>query len=264
MTANPACCTPDTSLQDVARMMEQNDCGLIPVVESHSGMMPIGTITDRDIAIRAVAANQNPMNMKALDIMTSDVATVMPEMSIEECFDVMEDREIRRVVVVDSQGKCCGIVAQADVVQSDANPMRTNRVIRDISASAPSNNPGFMGMSGSSYRSMMSTSTLLPLLVGMGSGAALMYLLSNRENTRRGYAGNIDAYSPDRLDAANTENFGKYADAEEEVQKRQQDLEGRVQTVRSDLNSSDWAEDSQDRLGDSTMNNRGRSAGHNG
>jgi CBS domain-containing protein len=269
MTANPACCTPDTTLREVAQMMEQNDCGLIPVVESHSGMRPIGTITDRDITIRAVAASQNPINMKASDIMTSDVATVMPEMSLEECFNVMEDREIRRVLVVDSQGKCCGIVAQADVVQSDANPNRTNKVIREISESAPSHNQRFAGMSGwnsrSNYVPAMSTSSVLPLLIGLGSGVALMYMLNNRRDRDRVYIGDSGNYSMDRMDATNSENFGKYVDAEQEVQKRQHHLEDRVQSLRADLDSpaSDRA-DEQERTSDTAINNKGRSAGQNG
>src|SRR5215203_5150648 len=173
MTQNPACCTPDSTLQEVAQMMRDNDCGCIPVVDSYLGMKPVGTITDRDITIRTIAGNNNPINMKASDIMTTDIATVKPQMSVEECFDVMEDREIRRVIVVDEQGKCCGIVAQADVIQSNANPYRTNKVIREISESAPSRNQR-ISMGGQNYeshssqQSFMSSSTLLPLLIGLG------------------------------------------------------------------------------------------------
>jgi CBS domain-containing protein len=250
MTQNPACCTPDSTLQDVARMMEQNDCGCIPVVNSLIGMKPVGTITDRDITIRTVAANHNPIDMKASDIMTTDIATVKPGMSIEECFDVMEDREIRRVLVVDEQGKCCGIVAQADVVQSSTNPVRTNRVIREISESAPSRNQRMPTgrridtrnyESHSSRQSLMSGSTLLPLLIGLGSGVALTYLLNNQRNTnRRQRVGNlnINAYDHEnRQDLTNQENFGKYVDAEQEIEQRQHHLEDRVQALRTEPNS---------------------------
>jgi len=264
MTQNPACCTPDSTLQDVARMMEQNDCGCIPVVDSLTSMKPVGTITDRDITIRTVAASQNPINMKASDIMTTDIATVKPQMSIEECFDVMEDREIRRVLVTDEMGKCCGIVAQADIVQSTANPIRTNKVIREISESAPS--PGQSGRayrSASDYGSFMSSSTLLPLLIGLGSGVALTYLMTQRNETRRRDFGSLDMYSHEgRMDTTNQENFGKYADAEQEVEKRQQELEERVQTLRTEPDSPiNERTNSVNRDADTTMNNRGRSAG---
>jgi predicted transcriptional regulator len=225
-------------------MMQENDCGCIPVVDSQENMKPVGTITDRDITIRTVAANHNPINMKASDIMTTDIATVSPEMSVEQCFDVMEDREIRRVLVVDEQGKCCGIVAQADVVQSNANPIRTNQVIREISESAPSRNQRIpMGRRNyenqSSNQTFMNASSTLPFLVGLGSGVALMYLLNTQQRTsRRAYLGNLDteAYRSDYLNATNQENFGRYVDAEQEVEKRQHDLENRVQTIRTESN----------------------------
>ncbi|MDQ3321207.1 MAG: CBS domain-containing protein [Acidobacteriota bacterium] len=138
MTKNPACCTPDSTLQEVAHMMEMYDCGCIPVVEDHRNNKPVGTVTDRDIAIRTVATDQNPLDMKASDIMTTDIATITPETSIEECRNVMEDKQIRRILVVDKNGKCIGIVAQADVVQGDDNSHQTAEFIREISEPASS------------------------------------------------------------------------------------------------------------------------------
>ena len=246
MTQNPACCTPDSTLQEVAEMMKENDCGCIPVVDSRLGMKPVGTITDRDITIRTVAVNNNPVNMKASDIMTTNIATVNPQMSVEECFDVMEDREIRRVIVVDEQGKCCGIVAQADVVQSNANPVRTNKVIREISESAPSYNQRIpMGRqnyeSNSSSKSFINSSSLLPLLIGLGSGLGLMYLLNTQQKSnRREYIGNENTYAyehENRQNVTNQESFGKYVDAEQEIEKRQHDIEDRVQALRTEPNS---------------------------
>jgi CBS domain-containing protein len=250
MTQNPACCTPDSTLQDVAKMMQENDCGCIPVVNSLSEKKPVGAITDRDITIRTVAVNQNPIGMKASDIMTTNIATVKPQMSVEECFDVMEDREIRRVLVVDEQGKCCGIVAQADVVQSNASPIRTNKVIREISESAPSRNlriPSGRRINNRNYEShsrrasLMSSSSLLPLLIGLGSGVALTYLLSAQRNAdRREYISNfsIDSYDHEnRQDVTNQESFGRYVDAEQEIEQRQHHLENRVQALRSEPNS---------------------------
>lgn len=272
MTPNPACCTPDSALRDVAVMMEQNDCGLIPVVDSFANMIPVGTITDRDIAIRAVAANQNPMDMKASDIMTADIATVTPQTGIEECFRVMEDREIRRVVVTDEQGKCCGIVAQADIVQTDLNPARTNKVIREISESAPSRNPGLrIGGSwrrsngrSSSGESVMSSGPLVPLLAGLGTGVALMYLL----NSRRSSPSHVymddggTAYDSDSLSAADPPNVGRYVDAEEEIEKRQHHLQERIQTVKTGSSQATGTDgDADDRGNDLMSDQRGRSAG---
>ncbi len=268
MTPNPACCTPESTLQEVAQMMEQKDCGLIPVINSLSDMKPVGTITDRDITIRTVAASHNPINMKAADIMTPNPSTVKPEMSVEECFSVMEDKEIRRVLVVDDSGKCCGIIAQADVVQSGTNPIRTNKVIREISESAPSRNQSIRGNSHS-HESVTSPgsfagSSLLPLLIGIGSGVGLMYLLNNRQNSERNYLSDfdVDYEHENRQDLTRQDNFGKYVDAEQEVEKRQQNLGERVNTLRGELDTPGSATaNSLKKEGDPTVNDKGRSAG---
>jgi CBS domain-containing protein len=117
MTQNPKCCTPETSLQTVARLMCDCICGEIPVVESEQTMKPIGVITDRDITCRTVAQGKNPLQMKVQDCMTKPAITVSPEASLQECCQIMERKHIRRVPVVDQTGRCCGIVAQADVAK---------------------------------------------------------------------------------------------------------------------------------------------------
>jgi CBS domain-containing protein len=134
MTASPACCTPDTSLADVAKMMVDHDCGEIPVI--HGGdQRPIGVITDRDITCRVVAQGKNPLQMKARDCMSTPVLTVTPEMSLEECCRIMEEKQLRRVPVVDQRGSCCGIVAQADIVLK-APDRQATEVVKDISRPA--------------------------------------------------------------------------------------------------------------------------------
>lgn len=113
MSNDPACCLPETKLQDVAKMMVDHDCGEIPIVDRSN--KPIGVITDRDIVCRTVAAGKNPLDHTAKDCMSGDVVTVTPETSLEECCSLMEEHQIRRVPVVDKNGACCGMVSQADV-----------------------------------------------------------------------------------------------------------------------------------------------------
>lgn len=115
MTENPACCTSDSSLQEVAKMMLDNDCGAIPVVEDNKHKRPIGVVTDRDITIRTIAKGDNPLNMTAKSVMTKNVFTVTPETSVEECVNLMETNQVRRILVVDENGNCIGMVAQADI-----------------------------------------------------------------------------------------------------------------------------------------------------
>ena len=115
MTSDPACCTSDTALAEVARMMVDKDCGEIPVVENNSSKIPVGVVTDRDIVCRTVANGLNPLDLTAADCMTKPIVTVTPDMSLEECCRIMEQKLIRRVPVVDDRGACVGMLAVADV-----------------------------------------------------------------------------------------------------------------------------------------------------
>lgn len=133
MTENPACCTSETKLQEVAKMMVDNDCGCIPVVDSDASKKPIGMITDRDITIRTVAEGKNPLDLTAGDAMSNDAVTVTADSSVEDCCKLMEDKQIRRIAVVDSNGGCCGMVAQADVA-INANAQKTAQVVKEVSA----------------------------------------------------------------------------------------------------------------------------------
>src|SRR3989337_1174111 len=101
MTKDPACCTADTGLQEVAKMMVDNDCGCIPIVDNKNSKKPVGIITDRDIATRVVAEGRNPLDLTANDAMTTNVVTVTPQTSVEECCNLMEEHQLRRIAVVD-------------------------------------------------------------------------------------------------------------------------------------------------------------------
>jgi CBS domain-containing protein len=135
MTREPACCTPETKLQDVARMMAEHDCGEIPVCESAASKKPIGVITDRDIALRVVALGKDPSKMTARDCMTTPVVTVTPEMEVDSCCQVLEQHQIRRVPVVNERGEICGMVSQADIA-TFAPERETAEVVRSISQPA--------------------------------------------------------------------------------------------------------------------------------
>jgi CBS domain-containing protein len=138
MTRDPACCTPATTVRDVARMMLEHDCGEIPVVQSMSDRRLVGVITDRDIVCRAVAQGKGPTEATAGDSMSQPVVTVTPETDFEECLRVMEGRQIRRMPVVDSRGFVCGIVSQADIA-SRASAKKTAELVQEVSRPAPAN-----------------------------------------------------------------------------------------------------------------------------
>jgi uncharacterized membrane protein/CBS domain-containing protein len=137
MSEDLACCTLHASLHDVAQMMNEFDCGCIPVFENEGSKKPIGMITDRDITIRTVSHNKNPLTMIVGEVMTDNVVTVTPEMSIEDCVAIMERNQIRRVAVVDENGELCGMVAQADIARK-APIFETAELVKDVSMSSHS------------------------------------------------------------------------------------------------------------------------------
>ena len=132
MTENPVYGVRETNLQEVAQMMVEYDCGSIPVVENQNTLRPIGVVTDRDIVCRIVAEGLNPLEMTAADCMSSPVVTVTPETSVEECGQLMEDHQVRRIPVIDQNGSICGMVAQADLALNAPRQV-TAEVIQEVS-----------------------------------------------------------------------------------------------------------------------------------
>jgi CBS domain-containing protein len=113
MTANPACCRDTTPLRDVAQLMIDNDCGQIPVVDA--GNKPVGVVTDRDITVRIVAAGKDPASATAADAMSTPCKSVSSDTSLYDCICLMEAEKVRRIPVVDADGKLAGIVSIADI-----------------------------------------------------------------------------------------------------------------------------------------------------
>jgi CBS domain-containing protein len=133
MTPDPACCSPIATLDQVAQMMVQNDCGEIPIVDSSSHL--IGVVTDRDIVCRLVAEGKNPAGYTAESIMSTPVISVADDTPLDEVVSTMEDHQIRRVLVLDGDGYCAGIIAQADIAGVGA-AQKTAELLSEISRSS--------------------------------------------------------------------------------------------------------------------------------
>lgn len=130
MTPNPVTCSEQTPLREVARLMAQNDCGQIPVVDERG--VPVGVITDRDIAIRAVADGRDPASCTAGMCMSSPVTTLSVDSDLGEACDLMESAQIRRLLLVDGDGRLVGILAQADIALSGRD-RKTAEMVRQVS-----------------------------------------------------------------------------------------------------------------------------------
>lgn len=129
MTSNPCTIDADKPVSYAAKMMRDEDVGLAPVVE---GDRLVGTLTDRDIAVRVVAEGRDPESTTVKDIASTDVVTVDPEQDLDEALRLMAEHQVRRLPVVEEDGRVVGVVAQADVARL-ADDRKTGEVVERIS-----------------------------------------------------------------------------------------------------------------------------------
>jgi CBS domain-containing protein len=128
MTSNPKTVEPSTSAQDATRQMKSEDVGSIPIVE---GDRLVGIVTDRDIAIKIVAEGKD-VQTPVGEIASRDLVTIDPEQGLEEAARLMGQHQLRRLPVVEEDGRLVGIVAQADIAQSGHDSL-TGEVVEKIS-----------------------------------------------------------------------------------------------------------------------------------
>jgi CBS domain-containing protein len=133
MTKDPTCCLPTDRVSSVAQLMNTENVGSIPVVESNQSKKLIGIITDRDLALQVVANERDPKSTTVADVMTSDVVTCYEDDDIQKAVDAMADHQLRRMPVVDHNQMIVGIIAQADVATRLDKPQETAEMVKDIS-----------------------------------------------------------------------------------------------------------------------------------
>src|SRR5438067_13318648 len=129
MTSNPCSIDSDKSVAYAAKMMRDEDVGLAPIVE---GNRLVGTVTERDIAIRVVAEGKDPESTKVTAIASTDLVTVDPQQDLDEALRLMAQHQVRRLPVVEEDGRLVGVIAQADVAKH-ANATRTGETVEQIS-----------------------------------------------------------------------------------------------------------------------------------
>ena len=113
MTRDVRIASPEDSLEHAAKMMAEIDAGVLPVGENDR---LVGMITDRDIAIRAVAEGRDPREMTVRDAMTCNVSFCYADDSVESAAQLMEEKQIRRLPVFDrGSGRAIGIVSLGDL-----------------------------------------------------------------------------------------------------------------------------------------------------
>ncbi len=131
MTPNVECVGPETGVSELAGKMKSMDLGFIPICENDR---LVGTVTDRDIVIRAIAEGKDINSCKAMDIMTKDVVYCFEDDNIKNVAQKMRDKEVRRILILNSEKRLTGVVSLGDL--SKVEEKESGKTLRDISEAA--------------------------------------------------------------------------------------------------------------------------------
>ena len=131
MSSNPRSIASDQPVFEAAKIMRDEDVGLVPVVD---GERLLGTITDRDLAVRVIAEQKDPSSVKVQEIASTRLVTVDPQQDLGEALRLMAQHQVRRLPVVEEDGRLVGIVAQADVARAGSDS-QTGELVEEISKS---------------------------------------------------------------------------------------------------------------------------------
>ena len=129
MTREPACVGPDATLAEVATLMRQEDCGSIPVVREKR---LAGIVTDRDIVVRGIAAGKDAKTTPVSEVMSADPVCIGPDDDVREAEQLMGDRQIRRLPVVE-EGSLAGMLVIGQIARRETHEDRTGEALKEIS-----------------------------------------------------------------------------------------------------------------------------------
>ncbi|MBP6180049.1 MAG: CBS domain-containing protein, partial [Anaerolineales bacterium] len=125
MTKDPVCCLPNDSALKAAELMKSGNIGSIPVIENEEGKKLIGIVTDRDLTLKIVAQGLDSKTRKIETLMSRNIVTCHPDDDLQKALDIMAEHQLRRLPVVDENGRIRGIIAQADIATRSDQPNKT-------------------------------------------------------------------------------------------------------------------------------------------
>jgi len=131
MTSNVECLAPDASLKDIAQEMKSLDVGFIPVCENDR---LVGTVTDRDIVIRAVAEGMDINTCKARNIMSREIIYAFDDDDVKTVAEKMREQDVRRILILDKEKRLVGVVSIGDI--SKVEEKVSGKTLRDIAEAA--------------------------------------------------------------------------------------------------------------------------------
>ena len=132
MTRSVAVVQQDDSLQQAAQKMKTLNVGSLPVCD---GDAMVGVVTDRDIAVRGVAAGMVPQEARVSDVMTADVRWCSETDGVEQAMELMGEAQVRRLAVLDESRKIVGVISLGDLATRQS--AHTDATLREISEHAP-------------------------------------------------------------------------------------------------------------------------------
>ncbi len=135
MTGDPVCCVTTDTVARIAKLMKTENIGSVPICEDRHGKKLLGIVTDRDLALQVVAESRDARSTKVQDIMTRQPLTCRAEDDLQTALDAMEKHQVRRIPVVDDDGRMIGMISQADVAVRSNQPEKTAEVVQEISKS---------------------------------------------------------------------------------------------------------------------------------
>ena len=134
MTPKPECVSPDDTLQDAAARMRDLDVGPLPVCGDDDRLA--GMITDRDITVRAVAEGKDPKTTRVREVMTEEIIYGFEDQDIQEAARTMQERQVRRLLVMNREKRLVGIVSLGDLATESGDKQKSGEVLQDVSEPA--------------------------------------------------------------------------------------------------------------------------------
>jgi CBS domain-containing protein len=135
MTKETICCLPEDMVVKVAKLMQSENIGSIPVIENEQTQKLVGIVTDRDLVLKIITKVQDATSTKVETVMTRQVVTCQAEDDLQKALDAMAKHQLRRIPIVDNNNKIVGIIAQADVATRVNQPEKTAEMVKEISQS---------------------------------------------------------------------------------------------------------------------------------
>lgn len=132
MTSDPVCCVPTDSAEQVARIMCDENVGSVPVVTDQDSHKLAEVITDRDLCCNVIADGLDPKTTTIEKFMTLNPVTCREGENVENCENLMQEHQVRRIPVMDGNDRVIGIVAQADLALKDKSE-RVSKTVAEIS-----------------------------------------------------------------------------------------------------------------------------------